>query len=69
MFVQVIREHCFPVMAKNGDTVLLQDSAPCHVSKKTKAFIAAEGPTGIQLFDWPGNSPDANPIENLWWVD
>ena len=23
---------------------------------------------GIQLIDWPGNSPDLNPIENMWQI-
>lgn len=22
----------------------------------------------LQCLDWPGNSPDANPIENLWKI-
>lgn len=22
----------------------------------------------IQVLDWPGNSPDVNPIENLWAI-
>ena len=65
-YIEVLRNHCFPFMIRHNNDMLLQDSAPCHASKKTKAFIQEEGPEGIQLIDWPGNSPDCNPIENLW---
>ena len=41
------------------DTIIMHDGAPCHrsniVSEKKK----------IKTLDWPGNSPDLNPIENL----
>jgi transposase len=33
--------------------------------KKTKKWLADKN---IPLLDWPGNSPDLNPIENLWHV-
>lgn len=47
-----------------ADAVIFQqDSAPCHVAKKVKEFIRQQG---LSLLDWPGNSADMNPIENIW---
>lgn len=48
----------------NGERVtFMQDGAPCHTAKSIKDFLASEN---IPLLEWPGNSPDMNPIENLW---
>jgi hypothetical protein len=41
----------------------LQDGAPCHKSKKVMTFLLQQN---FSVIDWPGNSPNLNPIENLW---
>lgn len=42
-----------------------QDGASFHKSKKTLRWFSKEG---VQLFFHPPNSPDLNPIENLWSI-
>ena len=43
--------------------VFMHDGAPCHRSKIAKQFFAENH---IKILNWSGNSPDLNPVKNLW---
>ena len=55
--------HLLPFMTNFRATHFLQDGAPCH---KTKVVTALLKDCPFEVIDWPGNSPDLNPIENCW---
>lgn len=67
-YIDVIQRNVIQDMRKafpEGNGVFQQDLAPCHTSKAvTKVFEQNQ----IKVLDWPGNSPDLSPIENLWAI-
>jgi transposase len=64
-YKSVLENHLMPFMRIHGATFFLQDGAPCHKSKLVMNRLK-EMEKEFQVLDWPGNSPDLNPIENCW---
>jgi len=47
----------------DADFIFQQDLAPAHIAKRTKTSFNDHG---ITVLDWPENSADLNPIENIY---
>jgi transposase len=61
----VLEGHLIPQMQVTRTAFFLQDGAPCHKAKVVMNFLK-ESDNEFTVMDWPGNSPDLNPIENCW---
>jgi transposase len=64
-YLGVLQEKLQPVMQRLNCDILQQDGAPCHRAKCVKEWLST---VGVRTLDWPGQSPDLNPIENAWLV-
>lgn len=67
-YINVLDEHLWPVIVKyfgNSPWHFMDDNCPVHRSRETENWKRRNN---IQPFFWPPQSPDLNPIENVWLV-
>ncbi|CAF1312566.1 unnamed protein product [Rotaria sordida] len=66
-YVHILKNFLLPAARRqfHWNWRLQQDNDPKHRSNICKQFIRKNVP---ELLDWPSNSPDVNPIENIWSI-
>ena len=65
LFVQILDRTLLPFLEErlSEGHRFMQDNDPKHTSKLAKSFMDNNG---VNWFKTPPESPDLNPIENLW---
>ena len=65
VYLELLQEKLQSLLMRLDCHTFQHDGAPCHQAKIVKRWLSDEN---IPVLNWPGQSPDLNPIENAWMV-
>ena len=65
VYKHLVKDHVLPVLRNSTKqlSIFMQDNAPCNKAMVVMNFLK---PDNFTLIDWPPQSLDLNPIQNVW---
>lgn len=62
---QVLKDHLMGFYKHQNCECFMHDGAVPHRKNSVTQLVAENN---IEALEWPGNSPDLNPMENVWHI-
>ena len=64
-YKNIVQDHVVPIIQNSGfdRATFMQENAPCHKAKVVMSYLSEQD---FEIMDWTPQSPDLNPIKNLW---